>query len=87
MIKQVYAFQDVKVSVFLPPMVLLNDNEARRLLSEVVNDKQTPMGRHPEDFRLVRIGEYDDNSGRRPPLASPEFVSDAVSCIYKIVEA
>jgi len=32
------------------------------------------MSRHPADFRLVRLGEYDDNSGKLFPLDSPEFV-------------
>jgi len=76
MVKQVYSFQDSKVCVYHPPMVLLNDAEARRLASDVVADQQTPMSKHPSDFRLVRIGEYDDYSGKLSPLASPEFVCE-----------
>jgi hypothetical protein len=78
MIKQVYSFHDSKVCVYHPPMVLLNDGEARRLASDCVNDAQTPMSRHPADFRLVRLGEYDDNSGTLIPLSAPEFVCDLV---------
>ena len=50
--------------------------EARRLASDCVSDSQTPMSRHPQDFRLVRIAEFDDNSGVLIPLAVPEFIAD-----------
>ena len=76
MVKQVYSFHDSKVCVYHPPMVLLNDAEARRLCADVVNDVQTPMSRHPQDFRLVRVAEYDDNSGVLKPLSVPEFIAD-----------
>ena len=76
MVKQVYSFHDSKVCVYHPPMVLLNDGEARRLAADCVADRQTPMSRHPADFRLVRLGSYDDNSGSLFPLSVPEFVCD-----------
>lgn len=76
MVKQVYSFHDSKVCIYHPPMVLLNDGEARRLASDCVNDAQTPMSRHPQDFRLVCIGEFDDNSGKITPLACPKFIAD-----------
>lgn len=78
MVRQVYSIQDVKVSVFHPPMVLKNKAEARRLMADVVADSQTPMHKYPEDFRLMHIGEFDDNSGLLSPLATPEFIADAI---------
>jgi len=76
MVKQVYSFHDSKVCIYHPPMVLLNDGEARRLAADVAADPQTPMSRHAADFRLVRLGTYDDNSGTLIPLDCPEFVAD-----------
>ena len=78
MVKQVYSFHDSKVCVYHPLMVLLNDGEARRLAADCVADLQTPMARHPADFRLVRIGTFDDNSGVIVSLPVPEFVADLV---------
>ena len=85
MLKQIYSFHDSKVCVYHPPMVLLNDSEARRLAADVVADPQTPMSRHASDFRLVRIGSYDDGSGVIVPLVNPEFVADLVE--FKSKEA
>jgi len=85
MVKQVYSFHDSKVCVYHAPMVLLNDGEARRLAADCAADSQTPMSRHPADFRLVRIGEYDDNSGKIVPLAVPEFVCDLSEFVKKEV--
>lgn len=83
MVKQVYSIEDVKLNVFLPPMVLINDMAARRLFSDVANDSQTDVGRHPEDFRLVRLGDFNDNSGLLSPLATPEFLCNAVEFVNK----
>ena len=76
MVKQVYSFFDSKVCVYHPPMVLLNDQEARRLAADCVADPQTPMARHPQDFRIVRIGEFDDNAGVVKSLVAPEFIAE-----------
>lgn len=78
MVKQVYSFHDSKVCVYHQPMILLNDSEARRLAADCVADPQTPMARHPADFRLVRIASFDDNSGMLSPLDVPVFVCDLV---------
>ena len=85
MVKQVYSFHDCKVCVYHPPMVLLNDGEARRLASDCVADSQTPMSRHSADFRLVRLGTYYDNSGQLFPLNSPEFIADLNEFLSKEV--
>ena len=81
MVKQIYSFEDVKVQVFHSPMVLLNDNDARRLLADVVADGSTPISKHPEDFRLVRLGEFNDNSGLLSSLATPEFIANATEYV------
>ena len=83
MVKSIYSIQDVKVSVFYPPICLLNDNEARRLLSDVVANPESPISKHPDDFRLFRLGEFDDNSGGLSPLAQPEFLCNANEFVVK----
>ena len=77
MFKSIYSIQDVKVCVFHAPMVLLNDAEARRVFCDITNDPQTPIFKHPKDFRLFKIGGFDDNSGVISPLGQPEFLTDA----------
>lgn len=77
MIKQIFSVQDVKVSVFYPPVVLHNEAEARRMMSDVVRNPETQIAKHVEDFRLFRLGEFDDNSGAVLPLAQPEFIANA----------
>lgn len=83
MVKQLFSIHDVKAKYFFAPVSLNSEGEARRLLSDAVSDTQTVINRHPEDFRLYRLGEFDDNSGVLSPLAQPEFVCDAVEYIVK----
>lgn len=33
------------------------------MFTDLANDKNTTVGRHPEDFKLVRLGEFDDIEG------------------------
>lgn len=82
--RQVYSVKDVKVSVFHAPMLLLNDAEARRVFSDVIADPQSPLAKHPADFTLYRLGEFDDNSGGLSICAQPEFICDAVEFVSKI---
>lgn len=77
MVKNLYAVQDVKVSVFYPPISLINDGEATRMLKDIVDNPESPISKHSDDFRLFRLGTFDDNSGVLSPLAQPEFIINA----------
>jgi len=61
-----YSIFDRKMNVYLTPFPARNDVEAVRNVSSGMADasmKQTPVGTHPEDFDLVKIGHFDDESG------------------------
>jgi len=83
MIKSLFSIQDVKVSVFYPPVVLLNENDARRMLHDVVSNPETIISKHPDDFRLFKVGEFDDNSGVLSSLAQPVFIANAIDFVVK----
>lgn len=80
MVRKIYAVQDVKAVYFLPPICLKSDGEAKRFFSDAVNDKQTVVGVHPEDFRLYNLGEFDDNSGKITAV-EPLFLANGVDFV------
>lgn len=63
--KKVYAVQDAKSGMFNQPIFLLSDGEAVRSFADACapGNEQSMLSRHPEDFNLFYIGEYDESEG------------------------
>lgn len=63
MVTNMYAVFDVKSDTFGVPFCSPNDGMAKRSFMDIANNPDTLVGRHPEDFKLVRIGLFNDESG------------------------
>lgn len=61
----VYTVKDTKANACINPFCMRTDFEAQRAFSDSVNDSQksVPLSQHPEDFVLLAIGEFDQESG------------------------
>lgn len=64
----VLSVYDVVAEVFLTPFFLKTDAEGVRGFEDACADQRTALFAHPEDYRLMRIGTFDDCSG----VVSPE---------------
>lgn len=58
-----YAVYDSKVGAYEQPFPMRTKGEALRSWVDVVNDEKTKFNKHPEDFTLMELGEYDDEKG------------------------
>jgi hypothetical protein len=65
---KMYVIYDSKAKVYNKPFFMLNDSIAIRAVTDLANDLSTDVGRHPEDFILFSIGEYDDESATLDPI-------------------
>lgn len=81
MVLKVYAIQDVKAGHYATPFFMASNGLAIRAFSDLVKDQQSTLSRHPDDFKLFLIGEYDDNSGELIST-KPEFLANASEFIY-----
>lgn len=63
MLFKMYAIYDMKSRQYASPMLAVNDEVALRMFEEIAADKSGQVGRHPDDYQLILIGEYDDSSG------------------------
>lgn len=66
MITNVYSVFDSKLATFGRPWYEMTDASAIRVFSDAVNDGSNPNNqwfKHPEDFSLYMIGQFDDVSG------------------------
>ena len=57
-----YAIYDKAVGAYMRPFVLQSDGQAVRGFTDEVNNPETPLHAHPEDYALFRIGIFDDSS-------------------------
>ncbi len=63
MLGHIYSVYDVKAVLYMRPFVAQADGEAARLFSDLTTDVDHPMGKHPEDYSLYRLGSFNDQDG------------------------
>lgn len=63
MILKMYAVYDTKTEMYSSPFLRLKRGQAIRDWTDEITKESHPVAKHPADFTLFEIGEYDDNSG------------------------
>lgn len=71
LVQNVYSVYDLKGEVFSQPFFSVNDSVAKRLFGDGCQDVETPVGRHPEDFVLYRVGVWNSDNGAIAGTDSP----------------
>lgn len=64
----IFASYDMKAKMWSKPMTAGSTGLMTRSWQDIANDKNHPVGQHPEDYCLYQIGEYNDNTGELIPL-------------------
>lgn len=77
----VYSIYDRKALSYGMPFFQATDGAAARSLSDLANDVNTMIGRHPTDFVLFNIGTYDDQLGLMIPETPLRHVMDAAALV------
>lgn len=62
--KKFYAAFDKVGECYLPVFPAETDMRAIRMLEDTVADQKTPIGKHPEDYRLDRLFVMDMRTGK-----------------------
>lgn len=68
----VLATRDIVANVWSQPMFFPHIGIAIRGFGDQCRDKTTELGKHPEDYELWMIGEYDDVTGQMEPGIQPD---------------
>ena len=77
MILFAYSVYDEKVSTFGTPFFAATNPAAIRMFTDLANDPNTTVGRHPEDFTLYHVGQFDDSSGELLKMDQPSNLGKA----------
>lgn len=62
-----FTILDRASAAYMRPFSFLSVGQAERSFRDLCNDKDHEVGRHPEDYTLVRCGQFDDNTGQLLP--------------------
>lgn len=57
------SIQDTRAAAWMNPMFFQSAQQAIRSFEDAVNQKDSEFGRHPEDYILFRLGEFDQRTG------------------------
>ena len=71
---KVFAIYDIKAKAYHNPFFLPKKAMALRDFKQAVNDPQTVFNKHPEDYALFYIGEYDTTNAKMEPLKAIENI-------------
>lgn len=84
--KIIVTVQDLK-SGFADPFIIDNEQLAIRMFRASLHDNsKSIMAIYPEDFRLVKIGEFDSKTGLVEGLPETKFVILANGTDFKVDE-
>jgi hypothetical protein len=76
----IYSVRDSKASHFAQPFFSLNHRTVKRSVCDaIIKGTDTDLVRHPEDFAVFALGEFDPDTGVITVHAQPE-------CLYKCHE-
>ena len=81
---KMFSVHDVKAGAYFPPWFLHQVGMAIRCFSDCVNDPEHNFGRHPADYTLFEIGEFDDSTGRVEAMV-PESRGNGVDFLNAVV--
>lgn len=68
---QIFTVYDTKVLAYLPPFYMQTKPAAIRAITDTMQDPSHQFSKHPEDYVLFHLGDFDDNTAAIIPLKVP----------------
>ena len=77
-----FSIYDIKGKIYIPPFAKHNSEVAIRDFTDMVNDPTTRINKHPQDYNLVQLGEWDDLSTKiNIPKDSPKTLVNGITLV------
>lgn len=83
---KVFSILDAKAQVFSNPWYAPTVAYAIRSFEALANDPGTLIGKHPEDFSLYQLGDFDDGFGKFAD-EEPRQIATALSLVKANINA
>ncbi len=59
----IYSIYDTASATYQKPIFARADGEIMREFQNICSEKEHPCGQHPEDYSLIRLGNFNDQNG------------------------
>lgn len=79
----VVSAKDRAMDAFMQPWFVPRIQMAVRSFADEVNRSDSPMFKHPDDYDLYCIGQWDDASGVFMPVSPPDLVCRGKDVVVK----
>lgn len=74
-----FAIFDAKTEAYLPPFFQRTRSAAERLFADTVNGSDNPIASHPEDYTLMELAEWNENTGEITPHIAPYALGNGLT--------
>lgn len=81
---KILAVRDRASMTYLNPFAQPARGVAIRTFCELVNDENHQFGKHPNDYELWELGEFDDQTGKFDLYEEPDFVGVGSDFVTKV---
>lgn len=83
---QIFSIFDAKAAAFFTPFFLPTEGMAVRQFQDMVNDNESHLSKHPEDYTLFHLGEFLDGDGLLAAEKPPVALVNGAACVESTIE-
>lgn len=73
--KNLYAIIDTASGVYDGPFKGISDGQMIRVFSDLCMDAEHPIGAHPEDYSLIKVGNWNEGTGEINDLQNMTMIT------------
>lgn len=77
-----YSIRDQATNAFMAPFAAHTNGHATRMFSDLANERDHAINKHPNDYELYNVGSIDDHTGKLEP-SEPMQIARAADLITK----
>lgn len=81
MLLYAYSIYDTKALTYSPPFYAVAHGQAIRTVMDACADPNTNLGRHPADYTLYAVGQFNDANGELLSFKEREHISDVLALV------
>lgn len=86
MILGMFTIFDEKAQFHNKPFYFAHDGEAKRMVADLVLNSDFMISKHPGDFKLYKLGTFNDATGKTEQFDIPQLVCNATEFIVTAQE-
>lgn len=74
---KIFSVRDTRLGIYMQPIFMQHVGQVVRSWEEMVNDPKTTLCKHPSDYSLYELGEFDEDAGTFAALPVHKLIATA----------